>query len=93
MATKQHEERRASQERQAGRERRSAAIGRHVLGALGQPGACHRVEVRELWEGHYRVNVLVGAEVACVRVAHSFFLVADGEGNVVESSPVIARRY
>ena len=35
----------------------AAALGAHVLSALGRPGGLRRVEVRRLWEGHYRVNV------------------------------------
>jgi hypothetical protein len=39
------------------------------------------------------VNVLVGAEAASAKVAHSYFLVADLDGNIVESTPTITRRY
>jgi hypothetical protein len=39
------------------------------------------------------VNVLVGGNAASVTVAHSFFLEADGEGNVVAAVPALARRY
>jgi hypothetical protein len=69
------------------------ALGRHVMQALGQPGDFYGVQVRELWEGHYRVNVLVGPDAASVKVAHSYFLVADGGGNVASSSPKITRQY
>ena len=72
---------------------RSDAIAGHVLRALGRPGALFRVAVAHLWGDHYRVNVLVGDGAANVRVAHSFFLLADDAGNVVASTPDITRQY
>ena len=42
---------------------------------------------------HYRVNVLVGKGSTSARVADSFFLTADEEGNIVASSPEIVRHY
>jgi hypothetical protein len=39
------------------------------------------------------VNVLVGKDFASTRIANSFFLTADGKGNIVTSSPKIARLY
>jgi hypothetical protein len=76
-----------------GREQRHAAIGGHVLHALGEPGGLYQVEVRPLWQDHYRVNVLVGADAASVRVAHSFFLVTGGDGKILTSTPKITRQY
>jgi hypothetical protein len=76
-----------------GRPQPDAALGQHVMRALGQPRDLYDVQVRELWEGHYRVNVLVGPDAASIKVAHSYFLVADGGGNVVASSPMITRQY
>jgi hypothetical protein len=68
-------------------------IGTHVLHALGQPDNLYRVEVRHLWGDHHRVNVLVGGDAAAVKVAHSYFLVTDSDGNIVASTPKIARQY
>jgi hypothetical protein len=51
------------------------------------------VDVRQLWEQHYRVNVLVGVNLASARVAHSYFLVTDGDGNVVTAEPKLSRHY
>lgn len=79
----------AKQERQ----QLNAVIGRNVLHSLGQPGDLHRTQVRWLWENHYRVNVLVGADATTSRIAHSYFLTADPEGNLVESTPRITRQY
>ena len=92
MPTKQVDEQHRDQEADR-RQGRAAAIGRHVLIALGQPRDLHQVQVRSLWEDHYRVNVLVGPDAASVRVAHSFFLVADDDGNLLRSAPAIRREY
>jgi hypothetical protein len=70
-----------------------ARIGATVLRELGQPADFQGVQVRPLWAAHYRVNVLVGGNSASVTVAHSYFLEADGEGNVVAATPPLARRY
>ena len=91
MPAKQQQ--RPTPEEQQKRRQRDAAISGHVLHALGQPGDLCRVQVRRLWEGRYRVNVLVGVDVASARVAHSYFLVADGDGNIVTSTPEIKRQY
>jgi hypothetical protein len=72
---------------------RTATITSHVLRALGRPADLFRLEVRRLWADHYRVNVFVGADAASVRVAHSYFLVADGAGQVLQSTPQLTRRY
>jgi hypothetical protein len=74
-------------------ERRNDLLGQRVLRALGQPGDLLCVQVRQLWEGHYRVNILVGADVASTRVAHSYFLVTDGDDNIVATTPTVTRRY
>lgn len=70
-----------------------ARIGALVLRELGQPAHFQAVQVRPLWAGHYRVNVLVGGNAASATVAHSYFLQADGEGNVVAATPALTRRY
>ena len=64
-----------------------------MLHALGEPGDLLRVQVRPLWEGNYRVNVFVGVNAASARVANSYFVVADGDGNVLESTPEVRRLY
>ena len=45
------------------------------------------------WANYFRVNVLLGESVTCLTVAHSFFLQADSEGRVLESSPELVQRY
>ena len=68
-------------------------IGRQVLQILGQPDALYSIAVRQLWEDRYRVNVFVGLDAAASKVAHSYFVIADADGNIIASSPVIARTY
>jgi hypothetical protein len=92
MQTKQDDEPGAGREKPES-VRRDASIGRQVLHALGTPGDLQSVQVRPLWEGHYRVNAYVGADAASARVAHSYFLRCDGDGNISTCSPAIARRY
>jgi hypothetical protein len=75
------------------REALRALIGEQVMHTLGKPDDLLGVQVRELWEDHYRVNVLVGVDPAFVRVADSYFVVADGEGNIVASTPKVTRQY
>jgi hypothetical protein len=92
MPTEQQGKRQAEPKKQD-RERLDCVIGKHVLHAVGQPGDLHRVQVRRLWEDHYRVNVLVGPDAASARVANSYFLVVDGDGAIVTSTPRLTRLY
>ncbi len=85
---KQH----VDQEKQA-RQQRKAVIRKNVIDTLGQPHGLHGVQVRHLWEDHYRVNVFVGVDAASAKVAHSYFLVADSDGNILASTPKITRQY
>ncbi len=71
----------------------TATISRHVMSVLGQPASLQRVQVRQLWDDHYRVNVVVGTDAATGRVAHSFFLRVDGDGNILTSNPALAKHY
>jgi hypothetical protein len=68
-------------------------IAERVLHTLGEPGGLQQVQVRRLWEEHYRVNVLVGEDFASAKVAHSYFLATDRDGNIVTSTPKLAKRY
>jgi hypothetical protein len=70
-----------------------ARIGALVMHTLGKPDDLRGVQVRHLWGDHFRVNVLTGADLASSRVAHSYFLVADRDGNIVASTPALVRRY
>ena len=70
-----------------------AVVGDNVLSALGRPTGPHRVQARRVWDNNYRVNVLVGQDAASFTVAHSFFLSADGDGNILTCCPPIVRAY
>lgn len=92
MSTKQQAKQHLDQDKQD-RQQLNAVIGKQVMHTLGQPRDLHRVQVRPLWEDHYRVNILVGTDAASAKVAHSYFLVADSAGNIMASTPQLARRY
>jgi hypothetical protein len=70
-----------------------ARIGRQVLQALGEPSGLRAINVKRLWDDHYRVNVLIGRDATSATIAHSYFLKADGTGHVVTAIPEIMRRY
>src|SRR5438552_1517169 len=38
------------------------------------------------WEDLYRVNALVGGNAASAKIAHNYFLVADRDGDILEST-------
>ena len=92
MPTSKQEKPSAEQEKHQ-RQEHSAAIGQQVLHTLGLPADFQRVQVRPLWEDHYRVNVLVGPDAASTRVAHSYFLVVDSAGKVLTTTPTLRRHY
>lgn len=92
MPTKQQGEQHKDEQADK-RQGRVTAIGNHVLRALGQPGNLQRVQVRPLWADCYRVNVLVGIDAASVRIAHSYFLVTDSDGNFLRCAPEITKQY
>jgi hypothetical protein len=68
---------------------RMARISQRVLKALGHSNDFRTVHVKPLWAYNYRVNVLIGADAASARIAHSYFVETDIEGNIVESTPRI----
>jgi hypothetical protein len=71
----------------------NALVGKQVMETLGRPRNLLGVQVRQLWEDHYRVNVLTGADSTSVTVAHSYFLVVDSAGNILAATPRIGREY
>jgi len=92
MLTNQNDEQHADRT-PPGSQQPGGLIGRNVLRALGRPADLRRVQVTRLWEDRYRVNVFVGPDAASARVAHSFFLEADGDGAILASTPGIRRQY
>ena len=39
---------------------------------LGRPGVPYRVQVRCVWNDHYRVNVFLGDDPTAFKLAHSY---------------------
>ncbi len=68
---------------------RADKIREQVLGMLGQPDHLWRVQVCQLWQSYYRVNILIGLDAASAKVANSYFLEVDAEGTIVSSAPKI----
>ena len=92
MATAQ--QRQQDRDREQGeQQRRRAAIRGQVIRTLGTPADLHEVQVRQLWDDNYRVNILVGGDAASTRMAHSYFLVVDDAGKILACTPEITRRY
>jgi hypothetical protein len=75
------------------RDAMNALIGINVIHSLGSPVDMLKVKVNPVGGDRYRVNVMVGKNAGSARVANSFFLTADDEGNIVASSPKIIRLY
>jgi hypothetical protein len=92
MATKQQDKQHNEQEKHDAQQR-SALIGKHAINTLGRPGDLHTVQVRQLWDDRYRVNIFVGPDAASAKVAHSYFLVVDVDGNILASTPTITKQY
>ena len=68
------------------------AVRAAVLAGLGRPPGLYDLAVRRLWDGRYRVNVLVGADAVTSHIAHSFFVAVADDGRVT-ADPPLARRY
>jgi hypothetical protein len=75
------------------RDKLNDLIGEQVVHLLGTPEDLLKVQVRGVGGDRFRVNVFVGKDATSGRIAHSFFLTADGEGNILTSSPRVARVY
>lgn len=73
--------------------RQAALIARSVLRALGRPPDFLRATVRAVGADAFRVNVMTGPDLSAVRIAHSFFVTADGDGNLLAASPAVTRVY
>jgi hypothetical protein len=71
----------------------ACAVCVSVMKVLGKPRDLFRVSAVPVWGNRYRVNVQTGADAVSVRIAHSFFIEADEKGNILQSIPVLERRY
>lgn len=76
-----------------GAKRAATAICRYVMATLGRPSDFLRISVRQVTGDGYRVNVVTGVNLASARISHSYFVTADGEGNVMDSAPAIMKQY
>src|ERR1700730_9761882 len=92
MTTQQQDKETADLDKQQ-RHERNLEIGKQVMHTLGRPANLYHVQVRPLWKGRYRVNVLVGADATSVTCAQSYFVVVDDDGNIILSNPNITRQY
>jgi hypothetical protein len=92
MQTKQRDEQQTTQENEE-QPRREGVIRSYVLRALGQPTDLYTVQIRRLWDDHYRVNVFVGVDAVSATVAHSYFLVFDSTGKISACTPGIKSEY
>lgn len=75
------------------RETLNSLVRAQMICALGKPDDLLSVQVRPLWGTNFRANIFVGANVACAKIIHSFFLVTDDNGNILKSTPTIKRLY
>ena len=75
------------------RDRLSDLIRKQVVRSLGSPEDLLRIQVQPIVGDRYRVNVFVGKDATSARIADSFFLTTDEEGQILTSSPAIVRLY
>jgi hypothetical protein len=68
-------------------------IHEQVIERLGIPSGLHTIHVRQLWPDRFRVNVYVGTGAVGAKIAHSYFLTTDGEGNILAATPNITKKY
>ena len=61
--------------------------------AIGRAADFLRVTARRVTETGHRVNVIAGDDPTKARIAHSFFVTTDADGNLTGSAPPIVRRY
>ena len=82
-----------SDRKSEGSREREAVIRASVLKSLGRPANLFRVSVMPLWGNNYRVNVMTGTDASSVCIPDSFFVVADDNGNILQSTPGIRKAY
>lgn len=79
--------------RQHEREALQTLIGEQVMHMLGEPSDLVQVQVRRLWKDRFRINIFVGPDLTSAKIANSYFVTADCDGNIVESTPRIKKQY
>jgi len=90
---KQEEQRLTEQKKKQEAGLLEAVVRDTVMSNLGWPAELHRVQVKCVWGDRYRVNVFVGPDAVSSKVAHSYFIQADGNGKILSSCPAIKRVY
>jgi hypothetical protein len=93
VPNKQQIEQPKDEMKQARSETLNNLISEQVIHALGTPIDLRNVQVRKVWDDHYRVNVFVGMNAGSVRVANSFLVVSDSDGRLIGSTPTITKQY
>lgn len=68
-------------------------IREQLIHAIGTPINLRNVQVRKVWNHHYRVNVIVGVNAGSLRIANSYFLKIDNDGSLVAATPKITKQY
>jgi hypothetical protein len=64
-----------------------------VLTALGRPKDLHRVRAHNVYDNRWRVDVFREIKQDTFRITDSFFIVADEDGFIANSTPAIAKKY
>jgi hypothetical protein len=90
---KKQEEQRLTEQKKQEAGLLEAVVRDSVMSDLGPAPGLHRVQVKCVWGNYYRVNVFVGPDATSCKVAHSYFLEADGNGKILSSDPAITRTY
>jgi len=75
------------------REKLDNLVRKQVIAALGTPVDLRSVQVRKVWDDHYRVNVLVGVNATSVKIANSYFLTIASDGSLIAATPNITKLY
>jgi hypothetical protein len=70
---------------------REASIREAIITSLGRPRGLYRVAVIPLWQGCYRVNVLIGPDPTSICIPHSYFVEVGDDNAIISSSPPIVR--
>jgi hypothetical protein len=73
--------------------RLATTICRNVIATLGRPGDLLRITARHVTGDGHRVNVITGPDAASARIAHSFFVTADENGNITAAEPALRKHY
>lgn len=69
-----------------------AVVTRQIIRDLGAPPRLQHIDVKRLWESHYRVNFWCD-DAGVPRLAHSYFAEVSLSGSIVRVDPAIERIY